>query len=164
VTVSDGVDSCTGTVAAGTCNVILTTVGTRTLTATYAGDSNFNGSSGTASHTVNPAKAYLPYVARNYPPPTPTPTPTPTLTPTPTPTPTPTLALATVRVNNQTGANLTYQVFYPGSQPKVFPPGQGVYGPFSPGTYDWSVQSRCGSLSGRTNFTAGERQATFTCE
>ena len=124
VTVSDGVDSCTGTVAAGTCNVILTTVGTRTLTATYAGDSNFNGSSGTASHTVNQAKAYLPYVARNYPPPTPTPTPTPTLTPTPTHTPTPTLALATVRVNNQTGANLTYQVFYPGSQPKVFPPGQ----------------------------------------
>ncbi len=43
VTVSDGVDSCIGTVAAGTCNLSLTTVGARTLTATYAGDANFNG-------------------------------------------------------------------------------------------------------------------------
>ncbi len=44
MTVSDGVDSCTGTVAAGTCTITLTTSGSRTLTATYAGDSNFNGS------------------------------------------------------------------------------------------------------------------------
>ena len=44
VTVSDGVDSCTGTVAAGTCSIALTTVGARTLTATYAGDANFSSS------------------------------------------------------------------------------------------------------------------------
>src|SRR5262249_13216831 len=44
VTVSDGVDSCTGTVAAGTCSIALTTSGARTLTASYAGDANFNGS------------------------------------------------------------------------------------------------------------------------
>ncbi|MBK9711279.1 MAG: Ig-like domain repeat protein [Kouleothrix sp.] len=55
VTVSDGVDSCTGTVAAGQCSIALTTVGSRTLTATYAGDGNFNGStSAGAPHTVNP--------------------------------------------------------------------------------------------------------------
>ncbi len=55
VTVSDGVDSCTGTVAAGQCSITLTTVGNRTLTATYAGDSNFNGSTSAGEpHTVNP--------------------------------------------------------------------------------------------------------------
>src|SRR5207247_563627 len=56
VTVSDGVDSCTGTVASGTCNITLTTPGARTLTATYAGDSNFNSSTSAAeAHTVNKA-------------------------------------------------------------------------------------------------------------
>jgi Ca2+-binding RTX toxin-like protein len=55
VTVSDGVDSCTGTVAAGQCSITLTTAGSRSLTATYAGDSNFNGStSAGVPHTVNP--------------------------------------------------------------------------------------------------------------
>jgi hypothetical protein len=54
VHVSDGVDSCDGSVAAGTCSLTLTTVGARTLTATYAGDSNFNGSpSAGEPHTVN---------------------------------------------------------------------------------------------------------------
>jgi CSLREA domain-containing protein len=54
VTVSDGVDSCSGTVASGTCDITLTTIGSRTLTATYAGDSNFNGStSAGAPHSVN---------------------------------------------------------------------------------------------------------------
>jgi predicted outer membrane repeat protein len=58
VTVSDGVDSCTGTVAAGQCNITLTTVGSRTLTATYAGDANFNGSTSAGEpHTVNPPNA-----------------------------------------------------------------------------------------------------------
>ena len=52
VTVSDGVDSCTATVAAGSCTVALTTVGLRTLTATYSGDSIFGGSSDTVAHTV----------------------------------------------------------------------------------------------------------------
>ncbi|HEX5004923.1 MAG TPA: Ig-like domain-containing protein, partial [Gemmatimonadales bacterium] len=55
VTVSDGVDSCAAAVAAGGCSVALTTVGARTLTATYSGDANFGGSAsaGTA-HTVAP--------------------------------------------------------------------------------------------------------------
>ncbi len=53
VTVSDGVDSCTGTVAAGTCSITLTTPGARTLTATYAGDSNYTGSASAGEpHTV----------------------------------------------------------------------------------------------------------------
>jgi large repetitive protein len=53
VTVSDGVDSCTGSVAAGTCSLTLTTPGARTLTAAYGGDSNFNGSlSAGVSHSV----------------------------------------------------------------------------------------------------------------
>ncbi len=53
VTVSGGAETCTGTVAAGNCSITLTTAGARTLTATYAGDSNFTGSSDTESHTVN---------------------------------------------------------------------------------------------------------------
>ena len=54
VTVSDGADSCTATVASGTCNITLTTPGDRTLTATYTGDSNFNGSTSAGqSHSVN---------------------------------------------------------------------------------------------------------------
>src|SRR5207249_2151375 len=45
VTVSDGTDSCIGTVAAGGCSLISTTAGfPKIITATYAGDSNFNGS------------------------------------------------------------------------------------------------------------------------
>ncbi len=54
VTVSDGVNSCTATVAAGQCNITLTTSGMRTLTATYAGDANFSGSTSAGEpHTVN---------------------------------------------------------------------------------------------------------------
>jgi uncharacterized delta-60 repeat protein len=55
VTVSDGVDSCMGSVAEGTCSLTLTTPGAHTLTATYAGNANFNGSSDTKPHTVNKA-------------------------------------------------------------------------------------------------------------
>ncbi|MEP7270580.1 MAG: Ig-like domain repeat protein [Acidobacteriota bacterium] len=55
VTVSGGVETCSGTVAAGSCVLALNTVGNRTLTATYAGDSNFNGSLDTESHQVAPA-------------------------------------------------------------------------------------------------------------
>jgi hypothetical protein len=56
VTVSDGVNSCIGTVAAGSCSLALTSVGPRTLTATYATDGNFAGSAsaGTAQ-TVDQA-------------------------------------------------------------------------------------------------------------
>jgi uncharacterized delta-60 repeat protein len=53
VTVSDGVDSCSAPVGSGSCTVTLTTAGARTLTATYTGDTNFQGSSGTAAHTVS---------------------------------------------------------------------------------------------------------------
>ncbi|MDH5550503.1 MAG: Ig-like domain-containing protein, partial [Gemmatimonadota bacterium] len=52
VTVSDGVDSCTGTVAGGSCTLALTTAGSRTLTASYAGDGSFAGSSDTELHVV----------------------------------------------------------------------------------------------------------------
>jgi len=56
VTVSDGTDSCIGTVAAGTCALTPTTAGAKTLTATYAGDANFGGSTSTGvAHTVNAA-------------------------------------------------------------------------------------------------------------
>ena len=54
MTVSDGTDSCVGTVAAGTCSITLNTAGARTLTATYAGDGSFNTStSAGAAHAVN---------------------------------------------------------------------------------------------------------------
>jgi CSLREA domain-containing protein len=44
VTVGDGVDSCVGTVAAGRCDITLSTTGARTLTASYAGDGDYNAS------------------------------------------------------------------------------------------------------------------------
>ena len=52
VTVSDGVDSCTAPAATGQCTLALNTTGTRTLTATYPGDTNFNASDVTESHQV----------------------------------------------------------------------------------------------------------------
>ena len=54
VTVSDGVNSCSGTVGAGQCTVALTTAGARTLTATYEGDTNYNASPASpgVAHTV----------------------------------------------------------------------------------------------------------------
>jgi hypothetical protein len=56
VTVSDGIQSCTAAVAVGQCNITFTTAGSRTLTATYAGDTGFNGStSAGAAHTVSKA-------------------------------------------------------------------------------------------------------------
>jgi len=58
VTVSDGVDDCVGTVAAGNCSLTLSTAGTRTLTASYPGTTNIQGStSAGASHGVVPAAA-----------------------------------------------------------------------------------------------------------
>ena len=57
VTVTDGTQSCTGTVAAGQCTIAFATAGARSLTATYAGDANYNASpaSASVSHQVNPA-------------------------------------------------------------------------------------------------------------
>ncbi|HQR35406.1 MAG TPA: Ig-like domain repeat protein, partial [Blastocatellia bacterium] len=62
VNVSDGTGgTCSITLSggSGTCNLTSTTAGAKTLTATYAGDSSFNTSSGTASHTVNKASTTL---------------------------------------------------------------------------------------------------------
>ncbi|MDH4348385.1 MAG: Ig-like domain repeat protein, partial [Gemmatimonadota bacterium] len=54
VTVSDGTDSCTDTVAAGSCSLTPTTFGAKTLTATYVGDPTHAGSSDNVSHQVDP--------------------------------------------------------------------------------------------------------------
>ncbi len=54
MTVTGG-SGCSAPVAAGSCVVTSTTAGAKTLTATYEGDSNFNGSSDTEAHQVNPA-------------------------------------------------------------------------------------------------------------
>jgi hypothetical protein len=54
VTVSDGTNSCTGTVAVGQCTVTLNPPGAKTLAATYTGDSDFQLSADTEPHTVNP--------------------------------------------------------------------------------------------------------------
>jgi hypothetical protein len=59
VTVSDGLSSCIGAAAAGSCVLVSTTAGLKTLTATYAGDSNFNSSYGNGSHTVNKASTSI---------------------------------------------------------------------------------------------------------
>jgi hypothetical protein len=56
VTVSDGVISCTGTVVGGQCSLTFTSAGAKSLTATYAGDATFSGSTSAAeAHTVDPA-------------------------------------------------------------------------------------------------------------
>jgi hypothetical protein len=59
VTVSDGAGTtCTGALAggAGSCTLTSTCAGAKTLTATYAGDANFNGSTSAGEgHTVNKA-------------------------------------------------------------------------------------------------------------
>ncbi len=78
VTVSDGTQSCTGTVAAGSCSIAFAAPGVKTLTATYAGGTNFNGSASSpaTTHTVNIANtttaitSHLPNpsaVGRSYP-------------------------------------------------------------------------------------------------
>lgn len=56
VTVTDGTDACTATVAAGGCDLVLTTTGSRTLTATYSGDASFGGSTSAGeTHQVDSA-------------------------------------------------------------------------------------------------------------
>ena len=57
VTVDDGTESCTIAAlsgGAGSCNFRPTTSGTKTLTASYAGDATHGVSSGTTSHQVDP--------------------------------------------------------------------------------------------------------------
>jgi len=54
VTVDDGnSNTCSAAVAAGSCSLASSSAGTKTITATYSGDSNFTGSAGTKSHVVN---------------------------------------------------------------------------------------------------------------
>lgn len=52
VTVSDGSVSCSGSVGSGKCTLTPTSAGSKTLTATYGGQSPFAGSVGTAPHEV----------------------------------------------------------------------------------------------------------------
>jgi hypothetical protein len=57
VDIDDGSAGCAATLSggSGSCVLTSTTTGTKTLTAVYSGDSTYNGSNGTTSHTVNPA-------------------------------------------------------------------------------------------------------------
>ncbi|HJT65247.1 MAG TPA: Ig-like domain-containing protein [Pyrinomonadaceae bacterium] len=57
VTVSDGTNQCVAAVSAGQCDVTFTSAGAKNLTATYAGDTNYNGSASSpaTAHTVNKA-------------------------------------------------------------------------------------------------------------
>ena len=52
VTVSGGAETCSAAVGTGQCSLVLNAAGTRTITATYAGDTNFNTSNDTESHQV----------------------------------------------------------------------------------------------------------------
>ena len=69
VTVGDGTDSCTDSVSTGSCTLTFTTAGTKSLTATYVGNENFNGStSASETHIVDEEQTdlqiYLPLLAR----------------------------------------------------------------------------------------------------
>jgi|GEM_PF-1187038 len=56
ISVNDGSGAtCTASVAAGSCQITFNTVGSKTITATYSGDANYNGSVDTEGHQVNPA-------------------------------------------------------------------------------------------------------------
>jgi uncharacterized protein (TIGR03437 family) len=54
ITITGGSETCTGSLAAGSgsCTLALTVAGSRTLTATYNGDTNFNTGTDTEPHTV----------------------------------------------------------------------------------------------------------------
>src|ERR1051325_6341452 len=56
VTVSDGTQSCSATVAVGDCSIAFNSAGARTVTASYPGDDNYAASTATGvGHTVNQA-------------------------------------------------------------------------------------------------------------
>ena len=59
VTVTDSLSAatCNASVATGQCDIVFAAPGARTLTATYAGDANYNGSLDTEGHTVNKANS-----------------------------------------------------------------------------------------------------------
>ena len=53
VTVTDGAESCTATLPASSCDITFSSTGSKSLTATYAGDTNFSTSTSSAeTHTV----------------------------------------------------------------------------------------------------------------
>jgi hypothetical protein len=55
VTASGGAETCSASVAAGSCIITLQAAGNRTLTANYPGDANYNLNSGTEPHAVRTA-------------------------------------------------------------------------------------------------------------
>ena len=67
VTVSDGLgDTCTATVSAGSCTITFAAAGSKNLTATYAGDDNFNTSTSPGvTHTVNRINTTTAIASRN---------------------------------------------------------------------------------------------------
>ena len=64
ITVTDGVANCVATLPIQTCKITLTSVGTKTLTATYSGDGHLTGSSASVAHAVQNG-VFLPLVARH---------------------------------------------------------------------------------------------------
>lgn len=67
VSVGDGTNSCSATLSggSGSCTLPSTQVASKTITASYPGDANFNGSSNTASHTINKAPTTTTITADN---------------------------------------------------------------------------------------------------
>jgi isopentenyl diphosphate isomerase/L-lactate dehydrogenase-like FMN-dependent dehydrogenase len=60
VTVDDGAGaSCSASLAAGSCSLVFNSAGARTLSLSYAGDADFNGSSSSTSHLVDKADTSL---------------------------------------------------------------------------------------------------------
>jgi serine protease len=65
VTVSAGIDTCSGSAADGQCQIIFTSSGSKTLVAVYPGDSNYNGStSAGVTHMVEYIRLYIPLLGR----------------------------------------------------------------------------------------------------
>jgi hypothetical protein len=64
VIVRAGAESCSAPAGAGMCSLTFTTSGTRTLTATYIGDGNFNGAASTPQLQRVGTYVYLPLVTR----------------------------------------------------------------------------------------------------
>jgi hypothetical protein len=66
VTASNSLESCSGSLTngSGNCPLTISADGTCTLTATYSGDTNFNPSTDTEPHVVEPKKVFLPLAVR----------------------------------------------------------------------------------------------------